>query len=651
MRNSPLFASLFWVLSSVLSSGAVQMDTAYSQLTITESKPGPGVHISLRHQPGWYSYWINPGETGLPTTLKWTLPTGITATTPVFPVPTRVKQDGIINFAHKKGVQLAVPFTVAPTVAPGRYRASVTVSWLVCKESCIPESVTAEVPFTVPAVLPPNQQALSDRANTMTTSFVEDNGVIQVLLPKTVAVDPTHLDFFPAEKNSVSYAKPIRLTEDEQHYFLHLKKQGDVKSPLTGWLVLAADRAVYVTATKQTNGTLPMQWVTAAVLAFFGGILLNMMPCVFPILSLKILAILAKSGTELAAYRREAWAYTGGVILSFIAVASLLVLLKSLGQQLGWGFQLQWPVVVLSLIAVMWAVSFHLWGRSVLPASSGSVAGSVTARVFKYTASPLAQQCMLGMLAVFVATPCTAPFMATAIGVALLQPYAVMMLLFVLLGAGFSAPFLILAYSPWLQRALPKPGKWMTQIQRGLAVPMVVSAGWLTWVLFQQLGWPAWLLSVLCYGVLFVITMPQLSQRVKTITLIGGIVMGLVASTTLKTTPMLARNNQQAFARLEQQVAHKQALLVEVTAAWCITCQFNKKTVLNQPDILAFLTQHDIETVTLDWTQKDLAVTKFLAQFAMQGIPFTVVYTPQGTPYVLPQILTKKDIFTIKDRL
>lgn len=419
----------------------------------------------------------------------------------------------------------------------------------------------------------------------------------------------------------------------------------DICVPETAQLVLrlpvAASSPVEVpkaiiSKTATENYSLPF----VLLLALAGGVILNLMPCVFPVLSLKCLAVVKQGEVSRKAARVEGVAYALGILISFATIAGLLIVLKQAGYALGWGFQMQSPVFVSAMALLLFAIGLSLSGVFALPALLGRT-GLVTA-----DHSGFAGSFSTGVLAALVATPCTAPFMAAAIGYALAQPAVIALLIFEALGFGLALPFLLVSWLPRLRALLPKPGAWMLRLKEILAFPMYLSAVWLLWVLARQSGADAAML-VLTAAVLLALLLWLLRHR-------AGWIAALLAAALVVTTlhqvsrmeiqaaTSLANDQGEVFniERIEELRRSGKGVFVNATAAWCITCQVNEKTTLGTERVQRFLAERNIVYMIADWTRSDPAITEFLQSFGRRGVPLYVYYPSQGEPVLLPQLLT-----------
>ena len=566
----------------------------------------------------WHIYWQNPGDSGIPTTLAWTVPEGISAGDIIWPAPERLETSGLVSYGYSGRVTLPVPLTVTGDRAHGPV--TVTAKWLVCNDVCVPESatLTATLPGATPnakstleaAILRAPQTAIS----TLAAYRAEGDRVILTikgneLLPAG-APPITNVTFFPLADGIITNNDPqtFALSPDGTTLVLTLKRGSADIAPL--WHgVIEITRGADVKRYSLVAGTdagaaaplppdAPQENVTLLValgLAFLGGLILNIMPCVLPILALKALAIAKKADASRAAAARQGLAYTAGVVLSFLLIAGGMLALKASGAAIGWGFQLQNSGFVTVLAIIMLLASANLLGLFELPILFGT-------RATRVNDDLLGGSFLTGALAVLVATPCTAPFMATAMGATLTLPTAQALLVFAALGFGMASPFLLISLCPPARRLLPKPGAWMKRFKHILAIPMLATAAWLVWVLVQ-LTYPA---------------------------------------------PMMMDANHEMYSSTRLQTLRESGtpVLVDATAAWCLTCKVNERVALRPAEMQQFFHDNHVTLMVADWTARDADITAYLASFNRSGVPIYVYYPPHGAPVVLPQILTQSLVRT-----
>jgi thiol:disulfide interchange protein len=653
------------------------------------------VGVRLDHEAHWHTYWTNPGDSGLPTKLAWRLPDGFIADAIAWPAPARMIVGDLHNFGFDGEMLLPVSVQVPSTVRPGeRVRLEVDVNWLVCKEECIPGRATLLLDLPVIDQAAADHEASDTRWQTLfahalaTEPVVADwqavaaarGNEIEIRIDGTDLPDTDHLDAFVVQPQLLGNASlriarrtdAILIQAQRSEYFVRAPQQFDLVlvahsgDTVNAWTTKvtwredavpsASNDANAVADSAQAANTTATGSIgsgslgAALLLAFFGGVLLNLMPCVFPVLSLKALNI-ADSAHAPAVARREGLAYLAGCVVGFVALASVLLALRGAGQSLGWGFQLQSPLVVAALAYLMIGLGLSLSGVYVFGARLGGVGQSLT------EGHGLRSAFFTGLLACVVASPCTAPFMGPALGFALTQPVFGALAVFVALGIGLALPIVILGWIPALGRRLPKPGAWMERLKQVLAWPMYLTAVWLLWVLMRQVGADPTAL-VLVGIVAFIAALvwygrwqpydAQWPQRlaIALLFLISLAPMLPLASPYANSAAHADAAEQTLWqpwsvTRLAEARASGQSVFVNMTAAWCITCLANERVALSSNDFIAKLGTDNVLYLKGDWTTQDSEISAYLAEFGRSGVPLYLVYPRNGgAPEVLPQILT-----------
>ncbi|GIX39374.1 MAG: thiol:disulfide interchange protein DsbD [Silanimonas sp.] len=640
--------------------------------------PGQRFHAGLRivHAPGWHTYWLNPGDSGLPTRYDWILPEGATASDIRWPMPERKPIGELTNFGYEGVLLLPAELSVPPQAAPGeRFRARLRARWLICEEICIPDEATLELDLPVEAQARPSADSPAFAAALAAVPQTEPGwrgvtrrdaeGITVEVQGCSVALDGAErIEVFPVTPQIVANHR-IEAAHDAAGVlrFHHPASEYYAGMPATvDWVLVREDgetrRAFAVSlrgedalaSTADAAGTVPaaprLGLGMALLFALLGGLILNLMPCVFPVLALKALAF---QHGETREHRRHALLYTAGVLVSFLLLAGLLMALRAAGEALGWGFQLQTPWFVAAMALLMAAVGFALSGLATPGAALMGLGQSLTegsgGRAAFFT----------GVLAVVVASPCTAPFMGPALGFALTQPAAQTLLVFTALGLGLALPLLLVGFVPALASCLPRPGAWMERLKQALAFPMYLTALWLAWVLGRQVGvdgmalllagmllmgfalwWrgaqPGRLRRLAVAALLLLALAPVLliAQRAPSVRGAGG--------TASVESPLWQPWSPEAVAALR---AEGRPVLVNFTAAWCITCLANERVALSGTAFEAALREHGIAYLKADWTDYDARITAALAEFGRSGVPLYVVYPAGGgEPVLLPQVLT-----------
>jgi len=653
--------------------------------------PGSTQWVALRLKPeeGWHTYWRNPGDSGLPTSLQWTLPEGFKAGDIVWPWPHMEKLGELTNYGYSGETLHLVPITVPAKVSGPEATLQATAKWLVCKDICIPGSAQLSLTLPVreiatvdPAWGPSFAQAREHlpRAEPVLAGrfALADNELRLAIDAAGLLEGATHAEFFAYANNLVNHGAlqrvaiegdSVRFTQ-EQSAFL-----ADVPPRVEGVLVVhgAAVRGYVVSAAPGDVAPVPMPATAAPTplpdtaaagpataaeppslllvlgFALLGGLILNLMPCVFPVLSIKAVSVLESRRGDPAAERRHALAYTAGVVASCAAVAVMLVLLRGGGELLGWGFQLQSPVFVALLAYLMLALGLSLSGVVQFGTSLMGVGQGLTEQ------GGYAGSFFTGVLAVVVASPCTAPFMGTALGYALAQPAAIALLVFVTLGLGLALPFLLLGFFPALGAWLPRPGHWMETFKQVMAFPLYLTAVWLVWVLGRQTDIDGvGLVLVGLVAVAFALWLwgstPRGLGKTALAILAAVGALGLLGHPALRSAQAkpgaaaVAEGERYSDQRLAALRAERRTVFVNFTADWCITCKVNEKVLLRSDALRQALAERNVAWLTADWTTPDPEVTAALARFGRSGVPLYVLYPNGGEPVVLPQILTP-DIF------
>ncbi len=654
-------AACLW-FSPGYAASTVQADHVALSISLeTPAKPGSTVWAAI-HQtiaPGWHTYWRNPGDSGLATSVSWSLPKGVTAGEPQWPAPERFTTGPIVNYGYKDEATLLVPLMVARDAALGAAPAQATLFLLECAQMCIPEQVTLDLDLNKasPAIFAQARAALP-RAFGGSAHVAADSKTLVLTLtdPVLSGVKADAVRFFPATKRAVDYdvspsasisgdtltwkvARPSRIKPF--HTF-----DGVLDIPgVAAYAVSAMPVAASVPAAPAADG---LTLVEAALLALLGGLILNLMPCVLPILSMKALA-LAQSGGSSRALRRDGVFYFVGVLATFAAIAGSLLLLKAGGAALGWGFQLQSPLVVFALTLLMTAIGLNLLGVFEVPLSLAGVGNDLTRAEGGQGAF------FTGALAVLVASPCTAPFMSTAFGFALTQPAAPAIIVFLALGIGFALPFSALAFTPALVRLVPRPGPWMVRFKEFLAFPMLATAIWLFWVLGRQVG-PTGLAVALsiCLGLVFLLWLvPHLGLWLRRAVGIAGVAALIALSLQIRTVSADVGWAPWSVEAVSEARNAGKPVLVDFSAAWCVTCLVNERVALDDKAVAARLRKDGVVTLKADWTNRSAAITAELSRYGRSGVPLYLLYSPgsQDSAVVLPQILTPASVMGALDKI
>ncbi|MBI1238735.1 MAG: thiol:disulfide interchange protein [Alphaproteobacteria bacterium] len=644
-------------------------------------------------RPGWHTYWKNPGDSGEPIAVEWDLPEGFTVGPMQWPHPERLPVGPLMNFGYSGEVLLLSELTAPDNLAPGALvtlRARAT--WLVCEDVCIPEE--GEFALTLPATDGPplkdsalapafeKARAALPAATPWLTTFLVDNEVLNLFIaaPELARIRIAEASFFPDRPDIIVNAAVQRADARAQGLLIRTsagrlltdnRLGTEPLSEFTGDLVVrsSADGPGSAYRVSATQGPIPtleiseealgvtdsgMTWPLALAFAFLGGLILNLMPCVFPVLSMKAMAYLGKAGGEIGQARIEALAYTLGVVGSFLLIGGLLVSLKEAGAEIGWGFQLQSPLIVGALALLFLVIGLNLSGVFEFGGRFQNAGQELT------TKSGVVGAFFTGVLAVVVASPCTAPFMGAAIGFAVLEDPSLGQAVFAALGLGMAAPFLLLVAIPPLFRLLPRPGAWMVRLKELLAFPMYASAGWLVWVLVDQLGADG-ILTVLTAAVFlaFAAWAFGVSQREGgPLGVIGaglGAIIALSLLWILPSNPVPSARSTIAAQAGNGPIAERftperlaslrndgKPVFVNLTAAWCITCQINEQLALSSTAIARAFTERGVAYLKGDWTNRDPVITRILEAYDRAGVPLYLFYAPgHEEAQILPQILTE----------
>jgi thiol:disulfide interchange protein len=667
---------------------------AHAPQGITPGQP-VWLGLAIEHAPHWHTYWKNPGDSGLPTTLQWELPAGVKAAEIDWPTPQRLPIGPLVNYGYEGKLLLPVKLEVPAGFKADTLAVKLHAEWLVCKEVCIPESGEFAVTLDARSSIATHGASFENAAarrpqkvgSVKAAGEVAPDALVLRIDGLPAAWQGKPIAFFPETASVIENAAAVAAE--------WRGGQWTARVPLSSQRSAGPDRmaAVLTTPGESTGlqvafavaGTWPaidasvnpaealpvaappapsLGLAAALLLALVGGALLNLMPCVFPVLSLKVLGF-ASHANDRRALAAGGLAYTAGVIVSFVALAAILLLLRAGGEQLGWGFQLQSPAVIATLAALFTLIGLNLTGvfefGSVLP----SGLASLRAR------HPLVDSALTGVLAVAIASPCTAPFMGASLGLAVTLPAVEALAIFAVLGLGMALPYLAVSLWPALARALPRPGAWMAHFRTVMAFPMFATVVWLIWVFGQQTGIDAVaaLLSTLV-AIAFVawaLGAPGVAPRARA-------VLGLLAVATLVAalswmvpvlaTPAIAGARSEttglpgsrwepwSTAKVNELRAAGKPVFVDFTAAWCVTCQFNKRTTLADRAVLADFEARGVVLLRADWTRRDAAITAELARLGRNGVPVYVLYAPgTGAPQVLSEILSVGEVQTALTKL
>ncbi len=609
--------------------------------------------LRLRLAPGWHTYWSNPGDAGAPAALDIT---GASAGAIVYPAPELLREGPFTSYAYTGEVLLPVTATVP---GPGPASLDARAQWLVCKAVCVPEEARFHLILPAGDAAPGAQAALFQAADARTprpspfVAHVTATGLLWLDAPRLELRDAV---FFPAEPGIIDQGAAQAMQVSPHRVSLALKPLKTLVGPLAGVLRLT-DRGGQTTDLAITAGLAAAPAADAApagtgtgllealALAFAGGLVLNLMPCVLPVLAFKALSLAKLSGAARSAVRRDAALYTLGVLAAFLAIGSVTLIARAAGGAAGWGTQFQSVGFTIVTGWLLFAIGLNLSGVFMVGAQLAGAGQGLAARGSFFT----------GLLAVVVATPCTAPFMGAALAAALAMPPAAGLLVFAALGLGLAAPYAALALNPATARLLPRPGAWMETLKHVLAFPMYGTALWMVWVASQQTD-QAGLAAVLASFLLVAFAawaygagQPRERKLAFNLAaLIGGAAsLALLAAVLLAAPAPAAAQARSAgaaepfsLARLASLRAAHQPVLVDMSAAWCITCLVNERLALAPQAVQDAFARHRVAYLKGDWTRQDAAITAYLHGFDRSGVPLYVFYPEAGEPEVLPQVLT-----------
>ncbi|HYC58048.1 MAG TPA: thioredoxin family protein [Thermoanaerobaculia bacterium] len=643
------------------------------------------VAVLLKMDPRWHTYWINPGDSGAPTEIKWNLPPGFEAGPIQWPHPERIELPPLVSFGYEGEAALLVRITPPRDLKIGdRVTLAAHVTWLECEELCVPgEATVSAVVQTGPNVEndPTRAKFFSDArarlpldsadwsfAAGLGDGFVRLTATPPVWLKEPVA----EAQFFSEMRGQFSngraswdrgdgaYVMDLPLSHEST---ATLRRLTGVLVSKSGWRGPGSERAIRVDveiAGSAASASGP-GLLGAIGLAFIGGLILNLMPCVLPVLSIKVLSLVGQAEAPMGARMRNAGAYSLGVLVAFWALAGLLIALRAGGEQLGWGFQLQSPPVIAALASLFFLIALNLFGVFEVGVSLTRLGGRGGEGAGASFSS--------GLLATIVATPCTAPFMGSALGFALTQPAPAALAIFTSLGAGMAAPFVALAASPRLLRFLPRPGAWMETMKQALGFLLAATVVWLAWVLGQQTGSDgvAMLLAALVVqavgawvlGKWAVVTRSAAVRKAAAIVAVVLILGSAAAAVKLAgagepPAQAVATESWEPYseARVNELRAAGRPVFVDFGAAWCLTCQVNERVALAAAPVLAKFREKNVAMLKADWTSRDPAITEALTKLGRSGVPTYVLYSkdPSAPPRLLPEVLTPTLVIDALDK-
>lgn len=624
-------------------------------LVAESATPAPGksvmLAVAMQPEPGWHGYWSNPGEAGFEPRFGWTLPKGATTGPVVFPVPQPLVVGGLMNYVFEGPHALLVPLTVPQALAAGtKLPVSLKLDYLACTDQiCVPQRAELSTVLTVGDGMPDARLRFDGWRTKLptplgaTARFERAGKLLRLAVPFPAAAALGEAHFFPATNGMIVDAAPQKFGREGDLLVIELAAPEGSSLPVSGVISTSEGRGLTITAAAGAVPSLPSpETGFSAILialsgAVLGGLILNVMPCVFPILSLKALSLAKARGDERSA-RRDALGYTLGAVLVCVGLGAAILALRAAGSSVGWAFQLQDPRVIVALLVLVTAIALNFAGLFELPTVGGGLASTNSVAT--------------GALAAFIATPCTGPFMGAALGAALVLPTAAALAVFAGLGFGLALPFLLLGFVPALRRVLPKPGAWMVTMRHILSVPMFLTALGLVWLLGRQAGSDAMTVALLgALGAALAFWWVGLRQAKGQAGLAIGALVAVSASAMAivslpAASPAAAANptalNAEPFSetRLAALRAEGRSVFVYFTADWCLTCKVNERVAVEQPSVEAAFKAGNVAVLVGDWTRADPVIGRFLEAQGRSGVPLYLFYSKGGEAQMLPQVLT-----------
>ena len=670
------------------SPGPVKKGAVTAELVAHDASIQPGrpflVALKLTHDEHWHTYWINPG-TGYPTSLRWTLPEGFSAGEIIWPTPHVVKdtKGNVTGHGYEGVVFLFVEITPPANLAPGtEVTLRAVADWLMCAEVCMPGDAKLELTLPVKPEPPAPNMSVARLFNnakadlpqplagwSVSAERRENSFVVRLAPAAGTSHRPQDLHLFDSA-GLVDYAAPQTITEENGAvvFTLAAAKDGDpaatrlagVITSENGWggttpahgatfdVALGAPVAdPQVSGFKSQVSAPPATGLVGTLaLAFLGGLILNLMPCVFPVLGIKVLGFVNQAGSDRRKVVAHGLVFTLGVLLSFWVLAGLLLALRAGGSQLGWGFQLQSPAFVFGMAAFLLVFALNLSGLFEVGLSATAVGGKLQMQ------QGYGGSFFTGILATLVATPCSAPFLAPALGAALALPAVESVLVFTAIAVGLAAPYLLLSAFPAAVKLLPRPGAWMETFKQLMAFPLYATVGWLLWVLAGQTKDNDNALLLIVFGLVLLAmaawvygrwTKPA-ARLVAALLLVGGVWLGWpkpAGATTVTASGYAVKWEPWSPAAVEAARAAGRTIYVDFTARWCATCQTNKAAVFSSSEVLKAFGDRNVLLLKADWTSKNSAITDELAKWNRSAVPFNLIYAPgRAEPVILPELLT-----------
>ena len=595
------------------------------------------VGVRLQMQDGWHTYWENPGDSGSPFEANWSTDEGVIIENVQWPTPITIPYPPLMTYGYEGDI--VFPFQVFRSQETELKTISVDFNFLICADICIPES--ASLSLDLSSASP--SEILDTQINNLPTKALNTNSLIEgdnlvISFQSTESFSNAYL--FPRESGNFFYPENQLLEQiDDTNYKISIPLLDSNLSAFSGILSLDGD-GFQIKEQFSSQGGISL-W-QAILFALIGGLILNLMPCVFPVISLKVLSFVSMGGDDHAKIRNHALSFVGGVMSTFLSIAAALMIIRSSGSMIGWGYQLQSPVVVGILTLIMLGIGLILLTNINIGTGLTTLGNSVQSK------NDYSGSFFTGVLAVVVASPCTAPFMGAAVGYALLQPSFATLPIFLSLGLGFAGPYVVLALKPEWISSLPKPGAWMETLKQFFAFPMIATALWLMWVFMVQTSGDA-LIQLLILGLVLGIAIWMIAtfkSSWKWIGLIATVILSIQIFNNLPSPISSDQNNSNAtnwsLVSEPNLQANNQAYLINFTAAWCITCQTNEKAALSRPSVQEYLSAQNITYIKADWTNRNEEIAAGLAKYNRSGIPLYIFWKPgMAESKILPAVLTE----------
>jgi len=646
------FLKLFFLLTLFIHLESETISTGHANVSLVKINDqsiseNNLIGIKMDMQKNWHTYWKNPGDSGGPIKVQWKTSDNIEIGNIKWPSPELIPYEPLMTYGY-------IDFVIFPfdykKIDENDSSIEVNVDFLICDDICVPEK--AYIKTTLDQIKEDPLLIEWDKyvPNVVLPVLAKlNNEFIEIRFSNNNEIND--INFFIENTNTVNHSQEQILIKEENNWLLKVPlndSYAEIKK-IKGVLSVNNSDVYLVDAEIEKSTSNSISLIQAILFAFIGGLILNLMPCVFPIISLKILSFVSLGNESTQKIRMHALSFCLGVLLSFILIGVLLIALKQTGNYLGWGFQLQSPVIVGFLCILMFIIGVILLTDIDI--------GSSFSRLGQYGSNSMSGSFLTGVLAVVVASPCTAPFMGAALGYALIQPSSVTLPIFISLGMGFAAPYFALSLSPGLVNKLPKPGQWMVTLKEFFAFPMFATALWLLWVFSLQTNIDlliGLLISILFISMLFWI-LNRVNKRIyKTIILFSLIcVIVFVMQKILSFENDLSEegNVSNLYSdsvkwdnKIEKNYREKgQPYLINFTAAWCITCQANDKIALSRPKVKEYFNKNNVEYIVADWTNKDDEILQTLESYNRSGVPLYIYWKPgMKEPAILPSILTEQ---------